>query len=53
MQAAVSTGTGLQHPAQGNYLGCDPEGIHYISSPLDLPCMAHELGHLAEMGTYG
>ncbi|KAK9855128.1 hypothetical protein WJX84_001933, partial [Apatococcus fuscideae] len=47
------TGTGLQQPGQGNYLGNDPEGIHFISSPLHLPCMAHELGHLAEMGTYG
>ena len=46
-------GTGLQQPGQGNYLGNDPEGIHFISTPLDLPCMAHELGHLAEMGTYG
>ena len=45
--------TGLQQPGQGSYLGNDPEGIHFISTPLHLPVMAHELGHLAEMGTYG
>ncbi|KAK9820815.1 hypothetical protein WJX74_008264 [Apatococcus lobatus] len=47
------TDTGLQQPGQGSYLGNDPEGIHFISTPMQLPVMAHELGHLAEMGTYG
>lgn len=46
-------GTGLKHPGEGCYLGCDPEGVHYTSTNEDLPTTAHELGHLAEMGTYG
>ena len=46
-------GTGLQHPGDGCYLGCDPEGVHYCSTSADYPTLAHELGHVAEMGTYG
>ena len=47
------SGTGLAHPGEGCYLGCDPEAVHYVSTSQDFPTMAHELGHLAEMGTYG
>eukprot|EP00798_Chlamydomonas_sp_ICE-L_P016630 gene16630-22877_t len=46
------TDTGLQAPGTGSYLECDPEGVHYISTPNNVYMMAHELGHLAEMGTY-
>ena len=28
-------------------------GVHYCSTSPDLPTFAHELGHVAEMGTYG
>ena len=48
-----TAGTGLQHPGDGCYLGCDPEGVHYCSTSADHPTLAHELGHVAEMGTYG
>lgn len=47
----AATGTGLTHPGDGCYLGCDPEGIHFASTTEDLPTAAHEVGHLAEIGT--